>query len=287
MDGNRIYQKITELARKLGFTASGVAPAAPLGEEFSHYITAMEEGCFAGMEYLKRNCNLRRDPRQLFEGGKSLLLFLAPYGEKLSAPEREISFADGSHGFYKVASYALGRDYHKVIKKRLSAILDYIKRELPGAEGRVFTDSAPILERAWGVRAGLGFIGKNNFLINREVGIRNFIGVIISNVEFAPVFDMALYKNYCGECRRCIESCPSGALSPFRVDASRCISYLTIEKREACIELNRELAEEREGWIFGCDACMNACPWNGFNRQGWSEFNPQPGPIPAAHLHRR
>ena len=287
MNGTCIYQKITELACELGFTASGVAPAAPLREEFSHYLTAMEEGCFADMEYLKRNCNLRRDPRQLFEGGKSLLLFLAPYGEKSAAPERDIRFQDGSHGSYKVASYALGRDYHKVIKKRLSAILDYIKRELPGAEGRVFTDSAPILERAWGVRAGLGFIGKNNFLINREVGIRNFIGVIISNVEFAPVFDMALYKNYCGECRRCIESCPTGALSPFRVDASRCISYLTIEKREGGIELNRELAEERDGWIFGCDACMNACPWNGFNRQGWSEFNPQPGSIPAAHLHRR
>lgn len=287
MVGPHIYQNITRLAESLGFAACGVAAACRLEEESEHYLSAMKEGCFAEMEYLKRNCEKREDPRLLFEGAKSILAFLAPYGDESATPEKEVIFGNGTCGRYKIAQYALGEDYHRIIKEKLSAILNYIKSRIPEARGRVYTDTAPIMERAWGVRAGLGFIGKNNFLISRSAGIRNFIGIIITDVEFEPVFDMSQYKNHCGECRRCIESCPTGALSPYRLDAAKCISYLTIEKKGSDIGLNKSMAGKREGWIFGCDACMNACPWNSRNRNGWNEFKPQPGAIPAAHLRRR
>ena len=205
MVGTHIYQNITRLAESLGFAACGVAAACRLEEESEHYLSAMKEGCFAEMEYLKRNCEKREDPRLLFEGAKSILAFLAPYGDESATPEKEVIFGNGTCGRYKIAQYALGEDYHRIIKEKLSAILNYIKSRIPEARGRVYTDTAPIMERAWGVRAGLGFIGKNNFLISRSAGIRNFIGIIITDVEFEPVFDMSQYKNHCGECRRCIE----------------------------------------------------------------------------------
>ena len=255
MNEAHLYKKIKELAQSLGFVAAGAAEAGPVEEEFIRYKEAMESGCFAEMEYLKRNCHVRKDP---------------------GVVER-----------YKVAQYALGEDYHKVIKEKLTVILNYMKSQIPTARGRVFTDTAPLLERFWGARAGLGFIGKNNFLISREAGIRNFIGIIVTDVEFATESCSAYGKKFCGECRRCIDSCPAGALSPYRLDAEKCISYLTIEKNGSNIELNRSMAKERDGWIFGCDACMNACPWNSRNREGWNEFKPQRETIPAAHLRRR
>lgn len=287
MNEANLYQKITELAKDLGFVSAGVAEVCPIEEEFTLYENAMESGCFADMEYLKRNCHIRKDPGELLEGARSILVFLAPYGSRTATPEREIEFRDGIVERYKVAQYALGRDYHKVIRKKLTVILDYIKNQVSEARGRVFADTAPILERIWGVRAGLGFIGKNNFLISKEAGIRNFIGIIVTDVDFVKAYCNTYLKSHCGECMRCIESCPTGALSPYRLDAGKCISYLTIEKRGSNIELNRSMAKERDGWIFGCDACMNACPWNSRNREGWNEFKPQQETIPAAHLRRR
>ncbi len=287
MNEAHLYKKIKELAQSLGFVAAGAAEAGPVEEEFIRYKEAMESGCFAEMEYLKRNCHVRKDPRELLEGARSILVFLAPYGDCAMAPERDIEFRGGVVERYKVAQYALGEDYHKVIKEKLTVILNYMKSQIPTARGRVFTDTAPLLERFWGARAGLGFIGKNNFLISREAGIRNFIGIIVTDVEFAAESCSAYGKKFCGECRRCIDSCPAGALSPYRLDAAKCISYLTIEKKGSNIELNRSMAKERDGWIFGCDACMNACPWNSRNREGWNEFKPQRETIPAALLRRR
>ena len=163
--------------------------------------------------------------------------------------------------------------------------------------GRVFVDTAPVLERAWAVEAGLGFIGKNNFFISREHGIRNFIGIIISNFTILPEeHSLTLHqeleevpkKKYCGNCTKCLEACPTGALcAPYTLDARKCISYLTIENKEASMPLNLEMAQYRDGWIFGCDACMNACPWNSRNKEGWPEFQQKQNPLPLSHLKRR
>ena len=205
-----------------------------------------------------------------------------------------------------IAQYARGKDYHKVIKERLFTILATLKEHFPEISGRPFVDSAPVLERYWAMRAGLGFIGKNNFLISPKCGIRNFICSLFLNVELPPP-DAAVRRERtqglpsCGACRRCLDACPTGALeAPFVLNANKCTSYLTIEKRhiqqqagglEAHITESHSLRQQRRynrmellkegnaipvnGWLIGCDCCMNACPWNSKNISSWPEFLPQ------------
>lgn len=324
-----LFPKIKTAAQKLGFTAAGYAPARPLLTEAVRYNHALENGYFAELEYLKRNCDKRFDPGLLVEGAKSILVFLAPYGKNnplgyidILFPGSKKNTTEQSPGEqpnkilqYKVAQYALGEDYHTVIKRKLNLLLDQIKEADPSVRGRIFVDTAPVMERAWAVKAGIGFIGKNNFLISKQHGIRNFIGVIISTLElpnfdsdfdFNSVSESALdsdsvsdfhcpkeikpkiTENHCGSCTRCIDACPTGALSaPYTLDARKCISYLTIEKKDASPLQNKEQAGKRDGWIFGCDACMNACPWNSRNQPGWPEFNQTENPILYTHLKRR
>lgn len=255
---------LSSLSEELGFADFGIARAEALTAERERYLSSLEKGYFADMEYLSRNVEKRFNPQLLVEGAKSVLVFLAPYGEP-----------SGSG----VASYALGEDYHKIIKDRLYIILTKLTGLATGRErplrGRVFTDSAPVPERAWAVKAGLGFIGKNNFLISRKAGIRTLIGIIITDIEL-PVTSPENDKKYCGACTRCLEACPTGALcSPYRLDARKCISYQTIENKalsELLIE-NKAPFPRLYGRYFGCDACLDACPWNGKNRPGWPEFS--------------
>ncbi len=304
-----IYLHIKAIASDLGFAATGYAPAARLDEDAVKYNHALEQGYFADLNYLKRNIEKRENPSLLVEGARSVLVFLAPYGDSAIAARAntiEIDFSGYPNSYeipvsgYKVAQYALGEDYHTVIKDKLNRILQYMKEADPLINGRVFVDTAPVLERAWAVRAGLGFIGKNNFLISREHGIRNFIGVIISNFEIpqnlfnecgvisADDWTELCSKKYCGTCTRCLDACPTGALCrPYTLDANKCLSYLTIESKETSIETSIEMAGTRDGWIFGCDACMNACPWNSRNKKGWSEFEQKQKPLPYTHLKRR
>ncbi|MBR4882966.1 MAG: DUF1730 domain-containing protein, partial [Bacteroidales bacterium] len=169
------------MAKELGFAAAGYATAEELENEPERYMQSMENGFFADLGYLERNLEKRFNPQLLVEGAKSVMVFLAPYGSLQSSHDGYIETT--LSGKYKVAQYALGDDYHTVIKSKLNTILTHMQQLDPTINGRVFTDTAPILERAWAVRAGLGFIGKNNFLISRECGIRNFIGVIISNYQ--------------------------------------------------------------------------------------------------------
>ncbi len=321
-----IFDKVKELALELGFSDAGYAAIAPLHNTREHFERSMEAGYFAELGYLKRNIEKREDPRLLVDGARSVLVFLAPYGKSITREQDEYinicatgnniqictaemsdtpnnnTKVDNNHWQYKVAQYALGEDYHTVIRGKLNTILEQMKSMNPSISGRVFTDTAPVLERAWAVQAGLGFIGKNNFFISREHGIRNFIGVIISSFEIDGK-DCATNsigkgincdgneiteKKYCGNCTRCIDACPTGALSaPYTLDARKCTSYLTIESREATPERNIEMASQRGGWIFGCDACMNACPWNSRNKPGWQEFVQSANPLPLCHLKRR
>lgn len=282
------FEQIEKYAKELGFVAAGYASAHELAEEVPHYMESLDKGNFANLDYLKRNLEKRFNPQLLVDGAKSLLVFLAPYGKERNSEYIEISLPDSTSS-YKVAQYALGEDYHTTIRAKLEKILQMMKELDPDISGRPFVDTAPVLERAWAVRAGLGFIGKNNFFISREHGIRNFIGVIISNYETDGLsVDSATGKKYCGNCTKCIDSCPTGALyGPYSLDARRCTSYLTIEDKGTSLESNIENAQSRGGWIFGCDACMNACPWNSRNSQGWIEFEQKNMPLEAAHLKRR
>ena len=283
-----LFEHIESLAKDLGFAAAGYAPAKELDYEPERYMESLEKGFFADLGYLQRNLQKRFNPQLLVEGAKSVLVFLAPYGTLESSNE---GYVTTTHpGKYKVSQYALGEDYHTVIKSRLNTILTRMQQIDPTINGRVFTDTAPVLERAWAVRAGLGFIGKNNFLISREYGIRNFIGIIISNYQSSNIncAPTDLHKKYCGNCTKCLEACPTGALcAPYTIDARKCTSYLTIEEKGSSMTQNIEMAGERGGWIFGCDACMNACPWNSRNKEGWPEFRQKENPLPISHLRRR
>ena len=213
-------------------------------QAFENYLA---EGRQGEMSYLARNLEKRFDPRQLVPGAESVLCFLAPYGA-----------AGGG-----VAGFAQGVDYHKVIKDRLFSVMEDLRRQFPAFEGRPFVDSAPVLERYWAVKAGLGFIGQNNFFISPEHGLRTIIGVILCNIpadRFAPHAPLAATE--CGACGACLRACPTGALrAPFDLDARRCISYLTIESHEPLPPDLKDPAQ-RKGWRFGCEECMRACPWD-------------------------
>ena len=306
-----IWELICRLALEAGFADWGAVAAEEVSTEQKCYYNAREAaGYFAELDYLKRNCSKRFNPALLVEGTKSIVLFLVPFGQEMEM---------GNPPY--IAQYARGKDYHKVIKERLFTILATLKEHFPEISGRPFVDSAPVLERYWAMRAGLGFIGKNNFLISPKCGIRNFICSLFLNVELPPP-DAADRRERtqglpsCGACRRCLDACPTGALeAPFVLNANKCTSYLTIEKRhiqhqveqqqagqrqieqqqagglEAHITENHSLRQQRRynrmellkegnaipvnGWLFGCDCCMNACPWNSKNISSWPEFLPQ------------
>lgn len=231
-----------------GFLDFGAARVEKVSKDrqgdFGRYL---EEGRHAGMGYLARNVDKRFDPAQLVPGAQSVLCFLAPYGQ-----------ASGG-----VAGFAQGVDYHKVVKDRLFAVMSDLKTQFPSFEGRPFVDSAPVLERYWAVKAGLGFIGQNNFFISPEFGLRTIIGVILCNIPYERFVPHApLTVTECGSCGACLRACPSRALrAPFELDARRCISYLTIESHEPLPEDLASL-ETRHGWRFGCEECMRACPWD-------------------------
>lgn len=301
-----IWELICRLAMEAGFADWGAVAAEEVSTEQKCYYNAREAaGYFAELDYLKRNCSKRFNPALLVEGTKSIVLFLVPFGQEMEM---------GNPPY--IAQYARGKDYHKVIKERLFTILATLKERFPEISGRPFVDSAPVLERYWAMRAGLGFIGKNNFLISPKCGIRNFICSLFLNVELPPP-DAAVRRERtqglpsCGACRRCLDACPTGALeAPFVLNANKCTSYLTIEKRhiqqqagqrqieqrqagglEAHITESHSLRQQRRynrmellkeenaipvnGWLFGCDCCMNACPWNSKNISSWPEFLPQ------------
>ncbi len=239
---------IRDLALELGFCDYSALRITKMELETLRLREYLSRGFNAQMGYLERNTDKREDPTLLLEGAQSILCFLAEYrNENLleSIP--------------KIASYAQGFDYHDVIKSKLKVIGEKISTFRPGAQYRVFTDSAPILERSWAAKAGLGFIGKSTMLINKNHGVRTLIGVILSTEEIDS--NRELVKNGCGNCRKCIDSCPNGAISSDGfVNANRCISYRTIESKHMRSE--EPFMINQNGWFFGCDICIDACPWS-------------------------
>jgi epoxyqueuosine reductase len=249
MDKNRQYsQMIKSRARSLGFLDCGISRAGFLREEAGQFGQYLAEGRQGNMSYMERYFDKRTDPTQLVDNARSVIsVILNYYPEK---QQREDS--------YKVSKYAYGNDYHFLMKRMLKELMAYIREEIGDVSGRPFVDSAPVMDKAWAQKSGLGWIGKNTNLLSREHGSFFFIGELIVDLELdydSPV------KDYCGSCTRCIDACPTGALTgPYRIDASKCISYLTIENKRDHIP--ERFKGQYHDWIFGCDICQDVCPWN-------------------------
>ena len=241
---------IKQEALSLGFLACGIAKADFLEEEAPRIEKWISRGRQGEMHYMSKHIEKRLDPRRLLPGAKSVISLLYNY-----SPSQDL-FKDKK---LKIARYAYGEDYHRVLREKLSLLFSRMRTQIGEIEGRVFTDSAPVHERAWAVRAGLGWIGRNALLLRKGVGSFFFIGEIIS--DLALVADTPT-MNHCGSCRACVDSCPTDALSlSGEMDPLRCISYQTIERKTPS-DLS---AEEQAGWVFGCDICQEVCPWNRFS----------------------
>ncbi|MDP4266921.1 MAG: tRNA epoxyqueuosine(34) reductase QueG [Bacteroidota bacterium] len=242
--------EIREKALELGFTSCGFAHADKFEEMGKFFKDWISEGFNGEMEYLERNVEKRINPALLVENAQTVISLLTNYYPAERQKGKEVPL---------ISIYTYGEDYHVVIKRRLFLLLDYIKKLDNGINGRVFVDSAPVLEKAWAARCGLGWIGKNNILINEEVGSFHFISEIIIDYELESDSPA---PNLCGECRKCIDACPTKALiAPHKLDARKCISYLTIEQRKNVPDNYKELIARN---IYGCDICQDACPWNKF-----------------------
>lgn len=240
-----IYQKAIEL----GFIDCGFSRIQPIPEHEQRYHHWLQSGYQASMEYMERNADKRVHPELLVEGAKSVISLLYNY----FTPEK----LEGSP--LKIAKYAYGQDYHDVVKDKLRSLDQYIKGIAGEVSQRCFVDSAPVLERAWAQNAGLGWIGKNSCLISRKFGSFFFIGEIITTLDIGN--ESISVKDYCGSCLRCIDACPTQAITNNRlVDSNRCISYHTIENRAD--ELPSSITDKLSWYIFGCDICQDVCPWN-------------------------
>ena len=245
-------QWIIAEAEKMGFDACGIASATLLEKESTHVEQWLEGERECEMGYLTRNKEKRYDPRLLVEGTKSIVTVLYNYFPKQP-------LGDGEH--FKIAKYAYGADYHDVLKRKMRLLLERIETQTGKLENtRVFVDSAPVLDRAWAVRCGLGFIGKNTSLIHPKKGSFFFIGHLFLPLDLTETGQVM--TNRCGRCTKCLDACPTGALeAPFRIDARKCISYLTIEYKGSLEGLD---PERFKGWMYGCDICQDVCPYNRF-----------------------
>jgi epoxyqueuosine reductase len=254
---------ILQQAYPLGFDMVGVAKAEFMEEEARDLEQWLNEGRNGKMAYMANYFDKRTDPRLLVEGAKSVISVLHNYypGDEVTQPE----------GAPKISRYAWGKDYHKVLKSKLYRLLEFIQETISqDIHGRVFVDSAPVLDKHWAKRAGLGWIGKHTNLISPQKGSWFFIGEIILDLELD--YAAGQVKDYCGTCTRCIDACPTDALSPYQIDANRCISYLTIELKEA---MDTSFQQALDGWVYGCDICQEVCPWNRFSQKTNSrDFRP-------------
>lgn len=258
-----ISEMIKNHALELGFDGCGISRAEKLEKDdhiLRHWIT---NGYHAEMKYMTQNLEKRTNPTKLVPGAKSVISVILNYyssdtSKDLNAP--------------KVSKYAWGRDYHKVMKKKMKKLMSYINEEVGEINGRYFVDSAPVLDRAWAAKSGLGWIGKNANLITRRYGSFIFIGELV--IDMKLTYDQPI-NDLCGECTRCIEACPTGAIVTDKViDSQKCISYQTIENKE---EITENMKGKMQNWIFGCDICQDVCPWNQkgiLHRE--PEFNPHP-----------
>ena len=245
------YSKlIKKTAKNLGFISCGISKAEFLEEEAPRFEKWLNEQKHGQMAYMENHYDKRLDPRLLVPGAKSVVSLLLNY----YTDEHQVE------GAPKISKYAYGTDYHYVIKEKLKQLYQILQEEIGEINGRVFVDSAPVMDKAWAGKSGLGWMGKNTNLINKKVGSFFFIAEMILDLKLdydTPVTD------HCGTCTACIDSCPTEALTPYNIDASRCISYLTIELKD---QIPSEFQNKMDDWSFGCDICQDVCPWNRFSK---------------------
>lgn len=245
---------IKSTSKRLGFDFCGIAKAGFLEEEAPKLEDWLNRNYNGQMGYLANHFDKRLDPTKLVEGAKTVVSLVYNYFPQEELPTGNLDI--------KLAKYAYGEDYHFVIRDKLNEFLEILRDEIGEIDGRGFVDSAPVMERQWAQKAGLGWLGKNSLLLNREMGSFFFLAELIIDLEVTP--DTPLAKDYCGTCTACIDACPTDAIVDNGViDGSRCISYLTIELKDA---ISSEFKGKMENWAFGCDICQDVCPWNRFSK---------------------
>ncbi len=255
---------IKSMASELGFEFCGIAKAVQLDEDAKRLEKWLQKGMHGTMDYMQNNFDLRINPTKLVPNAKSVITLLLNY-----FPEEK-----QKNESPKIAKYAFGNDYHDTIKNKLHHFFFKIKEKIGDINGRGFVDSAPVLERSWAQQSGLGWIGKNGNLIHKKQGSFFFIASLIVDIELQ--YDDPFIKDYCGSCTKCIDNCPTEAILPEKViDGSKCISYFTIELKEALIP--DKMKGKFDDWLFGCDICQDVCPWNRFSKYTKEEtFKPIP-----------
>ncbi|WP_373057852.1 tRNA epoxyqueuosine(34) reductase QueG [Zunongwangia sp. H14] len=261
-----IKEKYSEMikteAKRLGFLSCGISKAEFLEEEAPRVEEFLNKNRHGEMQWMENHFDKRLDPTKLVPGSKSVIsLLLNYYPHEFQNKES-----------YKISKYAYGRDYHFVIKDKLKQLLNFMQDEIGEIEGRAFVDSAPVLDKAWAARSGLGWIGKNSNLLSKQTGSFFFIAELI--VDLGLEYDTPV-TDHCGSCTACIDACPTDAIvEPYKVDGSKCISYFTIELKD---ELPNSYKDKFDDWMFGCDVCQDVCPWNRFSKpHNEPLFNPHP-----------
>lgn len=262
MNQSTYSQKIKAETKRLGFLSCGISRAEFLEEEAPRLESWLRQGMHGEMAYMENHFDKRLDPRKLVPGAKSVISLLYNY---FPAEQQQPDT-------YKISKYAYGEDYHYVIKEKLRDLMAFIQDEIGEVHGRAFVDSAPVLDKAWAARSGLGWVGKHSNLLTRQVGSFYFIAELILDLDLdydTPTTD------HCGSCTACIDACPTGAIvQPYVVDGSKCISYFTIELKD---EIPKSLKGSFDNWVFGCDVCQDVCPWNRFSKPNSDpRFSPKP-----------
>lgn len=254
---------IKKKAASFGFSFCGISNARFLEEEANNLENWLKKSYHGSMSYMENHFDKRLDPTKLVPGARSVVSLIYNY-----FPEKDLTKDES----YKLAKYAYGKDYHYVIKDKLKILFQELQEEIGEIGGRVFVDSAPVMERQWAAKSGIGWIGKNSLLLNRSMGSFFFLAELIIDLELqadGPI------KDYCGTCTACMDACPTDAIpQPYVVDGSKCISYLTIELKD---NIPSEFKGKMENWMFGCDICQDVCPWNRFSTpHNEPAFNPHP-----------
>ncbi|NNF20094.1 MAG: tRNA epoxyqueuosine(34) reductase QueG [Flavobacteriaceae bacterium] len=259
---NTYKEMIKTEAKRLGFLSCGVSKAGFLEEEAPRLEQWLRQGMHGEMQYMENHFDKRLDPTKLVDGAKSVISLLLNY-----YPEEQ-----QEDGTYKISKYAYGQDYHHVIKSKLRQLQEFMTDHIGEVNGRAFVDSAPVMDKAWAARSGLGWMGKHSNLLTRQVGSFYFIAELITDLELPPD---APVTDHCGSCTACIDACPTQAIvAPYVVDGSKCISYFTIELKN---EIPAEVKGQFDDWAFGCDTCQDVCPWNRFSKpHNEPAFDPHP-----------
>lgn len=248
-----LTDRIRQIALEIGFQKIGIVPAESLREEGAHLREWLGAGFHGQMAWMAREPDKRVDPRLIFPEARSVIVVALNY----YTPHEHVA-AGG-----KISRYAWGDDYHDIVREKLRELLDWIEAEAPEAVGKICVDTAPVMDKAWAVRAGLGWLGKHSNVITTDYGSWVFIGEILLNLELE--YDTAVVDDHCGSCTACLDACPTQAIvAPYVVDSRACISYGTIELREPALPPNIE--QNLEGWLYGCDICQDVCPWNRFQK---------------------